>query len=235
MQEFRGSARWYTVALLAGRRQQFIPALRFDALTRVYDPVVALTSRERGFKRRLLEHARIKDGESVLDLACGTGTLAVDIKRQAPKAKVSGIDEDRSILKRAREKAKDAGVKIDFECGLSTELPYDARSFDVVVSTLFFHHLTDEAKADTAEEIRRVLRLGGRVLIADWGRPQDPVMRALFLNVQLLDGFRTTQGNVAGKLPEILREAGLKRVSVLDRMRTPLGTIEIVSAVRPTR
>jgi ubiquinone/menaquinone biosynthesis C-methylase UbiE len=220
---------------VAGRRQQFVPALRFDALTRVYDPVVALTSREAAFKRRLLEHARIKDGESVLDLACGTGTLAIEIKKAHPKAKVSALDGDKSILARAKSKAKNAGVKIDFQRGMSNELPYDARAFDVVVSTLFFHHITDEAKADTAEEIKRVLRLGGRVLIADWGRPQDPLMRMAFINVQLLDGFRNTSSNVAGKLPEFLREAGLSRVQVVDRMRTPLGTIEIVSGIRPTK
>src|SRR3954451_21868868 len=220
---------------VAERRQRFVPALRFDALTRVYDPVVAVTSRETAFKQRLLEHARIKNGESVLDLACGTGTLAIEIKKDNPKAKVCGIDGDRAILGRATAKAKEAGVKVDFHRGLSNELPYDGRSFDVVVSTLFFHHLTDEAKADGAEEIRRVLRLGGRVLIADWGRPQDPVMRLAFVNVQLLDGFRNTTSNVRGKLPEFLREAGLKRVSVVDRMRTPLGTIEIVSGIRPTK
>jgi ubiquinone/menaquinone biosynthesis C-methylase UbiE len=220
---------------VADRRQRFVPALRFDALTRLYDPVVAVTSREGAFKRRLLEHARIKDGEAVLDLACGTGTLAIEIKKASPKAKVSALDGDRAILQRARGKAKDAGVKIEFQRGMSNELPYDARSFDVVVSTLFFHHLTDEAKADTAEEIRRVLRLGGRVLIADWGRAQDPLMRMFFLPVQVLDGFANTASNVAGKLPEFLRDAGLKRVSVVDRMRTPLGTIEIVSGIRPTK
>jgi ubiquinone/menaquinone biosynthesis C-methylase UbiE len=220
---------------MASRSQRYVPALGFGPLTRFYDPVVALTSRERGFKRRLLEHARIKDGESVLDLACGTGTLAIEVKKQRPKAKVSGLDGDRSVLSRAKAKAKDAGVKIDFQRGLSTDLPYDARTFDVVLSTLFFHHLTDEAKADSAEEIRRVLRLGGRLLLADWGRPQDPLMRLAVLNVQLLDGIRRTQSNVAGRLPEFLRDAGLKRVSVVDRMRTPLGTIEIVSGTRPTK
>jgi ubiquinone/menaquinone biosynthesis C-methylase UbiE len=217
------------------QRSDFVPALRYDALTRLYDPVVAITSRERGLKRRLMEHARIKDGESVLDLGCGTGTLAVEIKKANPTAKVSGLDADRAILRQAKEKAKDADVKVSFQRGLSNELPYDARSFDVVVSTLLFHHLTDEAKADTAEEIRRVLRLGGRLLIGDWGRPQDPFMRAAFLGVQLLDGFRTTSSNVAGRLPEFLRDARLKRVEVVDRMRTPLGTIEIVSGARPTR
>src|SRR3954451_6232975 len=220
---------------MADRRQQFVPALRFDALSRIYDPVVAITTRETAFKRRLLEHARIKDGEAVLDLACGTGTLAIEIKKANPKARVSAIDGDSAILAKAKQKTKEAGVKVEFQRGLSNELPYDGRSFDVVVSTLFFHHLTDEAKADTAEEVRRVLRLGGRVLIADWGRPQDPLMRMMFLNVQVLDGFRNTSSSVAGKLPEFLRDAGLKRVAVIDRMRTPLGTIEIVSGVRPTK
>src|SRR3954447_9177666 len=230
-----GCADSVTVAPVAGRRQSYVPALRFDALTRVYDPVVAVTSREGAFKGRLLAHARIKDGEPVFDLAWGTGTLAIEIKKANPKAKVSGLDGDRAILQRARAKAKDAGVKIEFQRGLSNELPYDARSFDVVVSTLFFHHLTDEAKADTAEEIRRVLRLGGRVLIADWGKAQDPLMRMFFLNVQILDGFGNTGSNVAGKLPEFLREAGLRRVAVIDRLRTPLGTIEILRAIRPTK
>jgi ubiquinone/menaquinone biosynthesis C-methylase UbiE len=218
-----------------GRREQFIPALRFDALTRIYDPVVALTSRERGFKRRLLAHAAISDGERVLDLACGTGTLAIEIKKDASNAKVSALDADPAILERARAKAREAGVKVSFDRGFSNELPYDARRFDVVVSTLFFHHLGDEAKADTAEEIRRVLKPGGRILIADWGRPQDPLMRMAFVGVQLLDGFRTTSSNVAGRLPDVLRDAKLKRVSVVDRMRTPLGTVEILSGRRPTR
>ena len=108
---------------MAGTAQHFIPALRFDALTRLYDPVVAITSREHGFKRRLIEHARIKDGESVLDLGCGTGTLAIEVKKERPKAKVSGIDADRLILERAKEKAKDAGVKISFQQGLPTSCP----------------------------------------------------------------------------------------------------------------
>src|SRR5213592_1442219 len=106
---------------MAGRRQQFVPALRFDALTRLYDPVVAITSREGAFKRRLLEHARIRNGEAVLDLACGTGTLAIEIKKQNPQAKVTGLDGDSGILERAKAKARAAGVEVNFQQGLSTE------------------------------------------------------------------------------------------------------------------
>jgi ubiquinone/menaquinone biosynthesis C-methylase UbiE len=213
----------------------FVPALGFDRLTSVYDPVVALTTRESRFKKRVLELAKIGEKDAVLDLACGTGTLAIQAKRLQPKARVTGLDADPVMLMRAEKKAKEAGVEIDFERGLSGELPWDGARFDVVLSTLFFHHLADEVKRDTAEEIRRVLRPGGRLVVADWGRAQDPLMRLAFLPIQLLDGFSNTSGNVRGRLPEMLRDCGLRQVKVCDRIRTPFGTIEVLIASRPAR
>jgi SAM-dependent methyltransferase len=211
---------------------RFIPALRFGALTRVFDPVVALTTREGHFKGRVLDRAAVSGGEAVLDLACGTGTLALGVLERAPGARVTGIDGDPEILERARAKARDAGAELEFDRGLSTALPYEDETFDVVLSTLFFHHLSDAAKRTSAEEIARVLRPGGRVVIGDWGRPQDPLMRVAFLPVQLLDGFATTGGHVAGALPGVLAGAGLDDVEVTDRIRTPLGTIEVLTARR---
>ena len=214
-----------------GSGERYIPALRFDSLTRIYDPVVALTTRERHFKRRVLERAALESGTAVLDLACGTGTLAIAAAAEAPGVSVTGVDGDPAILVRGREKARTAGAAISFDEGLSTELPYSAKTFDVVLSTLFFHHLDDAAKLRTGAEVRRVLRPGGRFVLGDWGRPQDPLMRIAFLAPQLFDGFETTRGNVAGRLPAILTEAGFGDVTVTDRFRTPLGTIEILSAV----
>ena len=211
---------------------RFIPALRFGALTRFFDPVVAVSTREGHFKGRVLDCAAIQNGERVLDLACGTGTLAIEVLERAPGARVTGVDGDPAILERARAKAEKARAEVSFDEGMSTALPYDDESFDVVLSTLFFHHLSDESKRLSADEIQRVLRPGGRVVLADWGRPQDPLMRVAFLPVQLLDGFSNTGGNLAGALPGILAGAGLDDVEVTDRIRTPLGTIEILAARR---
>ena len=182
----------------------FIPALRFGALTRFFDPVAALTTREAHFKGRVLDRAAVRNGERVLDVACGTGTLALEVLGRAPGARVTGVDGDPEILDRARSKAERANAEVSFDQGLSTDLPYEDQSFDVVLSTLFFHHLTDEAKCTTGEELFRVLRPGGRAVVADWGRPQGPLMRAAVLPVQLLDGFANTGGNVAGALPGVL-------------------------------
>lgn len=211
----------------------FIPALRFHRLTPLFDAVAAVAVRDRAIKRRVLARAEIAGGEEVLDVGCGTGTLAVGAARAAAGVRVTGLDPDRSILARARRRAAEARLEIRFDEGTSTALPYADASFDVVLSTLMFHHLPDEAKRETADELARVLRPGGRLVVADPGRPQDPLMRvAVLVTVQLLDGFATTRLNVRGELPDVLADAGFREVSPRDRMRTPTGTYEVM-ALRP--
>jgi ubiquinone/menaquinone biosynthesis C-methylase UbiE len=83
----------------------FIPALRFHRLTPLFDAVVAVTVRDRTVKRRVIERAAIADGERVLDVGCGTGTLAIAAARAAPGVHVTGLDADPAILARARKKA----------------------------------------------------------------------------------------------------------------------------------
>ena len=212
----------------------FIPALRFNRLTPLFDSVAAVAVRDRAIKRRVLVHAALAGGEDVLDVGCGTGTLAVAAARAAPGVKVTGLDADPSILARARRRAADEGLEIGLDEARSTALPYADASFDLVLSTLFFHHLPDDAKRQTAAELVRVLRPGGRLVVGDLGRPQDPLMRiAVLVTVQLLDGFATTALNVHGDLPDVLAGAGLRAVTVRDRMRTPTGSYEVMTATRP--
>jgi ubiquinone/menaquinone biosynthesis C-methylase UbiE len=212
----------------------FIPALRFKRLTPLFDAVAAVAVRDRAIKRRVLEHAVIAGGEEVLDVGCGTGTLAIAALRRAPDLKMTGLDADAAILARARRKAAAAGLEIRFDEGRSTALPYPDKSFDLALSTLLFHHLPDDAKHQTATELVRVLRPGGRMVLGDLGRPQDPLMRiAVLATVQLLDGFATTSLNVRGELPDVLAGAGLESVTVHDRVRTPTGSYEIITARAP--
>jgi ubiquinone/menaquinone biosynthesis C-methylase UbiE len=215
------------------RERQYIPALRFHALTRFYDPAVRWTTREGTFKRRLLEQAAIGPGDTVLDLGCGTGTLALLIKQSEPDARVFGLDADPEILARARAKAAAEGREIVFDEGFSSRLPYEDQSFDAVVSTLFFHHLAPEVKRQTAAELARVLRPGGALHVADWGRPSDPLMRALSFSIPLLDGFEPTRDNLSGALPGIFEAAGLAAARETGRLRTAFGTLAVYRAERP--
>lgn len=215
-------------------RSNYVPALRFHWLTPYYDAVVGVTTRERSFKQALIQQARFAPGQRVLDLACGTGTLAIWIKQRQPQAEVTGVDGDPAILSLASRKAVKADVAVKFDRALSYSLPYPAAHFDRVVSSLFFHHLSWENKARTAREVFRVLKPGGEIHIADWGRAANVVMRGLFVFVQLLDGFENTQDNVSGKLVTLFEQAGFAEVTQRRTFATVFGSMVLYSAVKPS-
>jgi ubiquinone/menaquinone biosynthesis C-methylase UbiE len=210
----------------------FLPALRFRALTRVYDPVVRRTTREETFKRRLIEQARLRAGHRILDLGCGTGTLAVMVGELEPDAEIVGLDADAEMLSQAEAKAREAGLPVRFDEGRSDELPYEDQSFDRVLATLFFHHLSDEAKERAIAEVARVLVPGGELHVADWGPPQDPLMRVASWQIRLLDGREPTEAVIAGALPDLFEAGGLREVTITDRFRTAFGTLALYRAIR---
>ena len=214
------------------RDEHFIPALSHDWLTFLYDPVVRLTTREVAFKTALLAQAQIQPGERVLDLACGTATLTLAIKQAHPQAIVIGIDGDPAILRQARAKAQSNGVAIQFDEGLSYELPYADESFDRVLSSLFFHHLTRENKLRTLTEVWRALKPGGEFHVADWGAPQNVLMKLASQGIVLLDGA-TTKDNFAGRLPGFIEQSGFEVIEETQHFNSLFGTIRLHKAHKP--
>lgn len=220
------------VGVMNNNETSYVPALGYSFLTALYDPVLAATTRERTFKEQLIRQANIGPGHAVLDVGCGTGTLATWIKRAVPEAEVTGLDGDFQILAIARRKAERAGVEARFDRGLSDALPYQDAAFDRVVSSLFFHHLTYDAKVRTIAEIQRVLKPGGELHVADWGAPTNGWRRLLFYTVQWLDGFETTRDNVAGRLPQMFATGGFVDVQQRGAVETVFGTLAFYSAQR---
>ena len=131
-------------------KRGFTPALGFHALTPLYDRVVAMTTRERTFKQALLDQSAIGAGDEVLDVGCGTGTLAIEARRRQPGARVSALDADPAVLAIATSKARRAGAGMAFDLGRSSQLPYADHRFDRVLSSLFLHHLSWGDKLLTA-------------------------------------------------------------------------------------
>ena len=212
---------------------RYVPALRHDWLTPFYDVIVKFTTRERRFKRALIGQARLEPGLRVLDLATGSGTLALWMKQCQPKLDLSAVDGDATIRAIARRKAAKANAEIQWLQALSTELPFPALHFDRVVSSLFFHHLTWDAKLRTAREVFRVTKAGGELHVADWGRPQGRLMRGLFVGIQLFDGFENTRDNVAGRLVPLFEQAGFVDVTTTQAFNTMFGTLALYRATKP--
>lgn len=212
----------------------YIPALKYRWLTRFYDPVVRVTTREATFKGALLQQADIQGGHRVLDLGCGTGTLALLAKRAHPGAGVFGLDADPEALQLAKRKLEAAGIEVQLDQGLASALPHADESFDRILSSLFFHHLASDLKLEVMREVLRVLRPMGEFHIADWGKATNSVMRLAFVGVQLLDGFVTTTDNVRGVLPDLLGLAGFAKVETTNSYATILGTLSLYRACKPS-
>ncbi len=213
--------------------EKFIPALGFHLFTPCYDLIVGLTGRERTVKQALIQQADLQPGQKVLDLACGTGTLALMVKQYEPTIELTGVDADQRMLNKARRKTESAGVSIAYDQALSFSLPYPDGCFDQVLSTMFFHHLTWDEKVRSVREVYRILQPGGQFYVADWGAPDSRLMRLLFLTVQVLDSFATTRDHIAGRMPELFSGQGFVEVKQPRLVNTIYGTIALYRAVKP--
>jgi ubiquinone/menaquinone biosynthesis C-methylase UbiE len=211
----------------------FIPALRFSALTPWYDRAVAWSTREAQTKSRVVALAAARPGEQVLDLGCGTGTLLIALANATSEATLTGVDADPKILALAASKTWAAGVDAQLVPAWSHALPFAEARFDVAVSTLFFHHLQPHAKLRTVQELWRVLRPGGRLVVADFGRATSGWRRGLFHLVRLLDGYSNTRDHAAGTLASFLLDGGFVDVQSLTPLPVPLGSIDFLVAIRP--
>jgi ubiquinone/menaquinone biosynthesis C-methylase UbiE len=209
---------------------RYVPAAGLRGMTRFYDSVIAITMRERLFRGRLAEQvlSDLPSDGRIADIGAGTGTFAIAIAAAAPAVEVVGVDGDPQVQAIAR--AKQGAAAVEWKPGLADELPLADRSCDRVVMSLLLHHLDAAGKRRALTEARRVLREGGRLHVADWGKPQDPLMRAGLFTLAIFDGFDGIRDHAAGRLPRLIEDAGFATVERRDRLRTAWGSLELLSA-----
>lgn len=209
---------------------KYIPALRFHWLTNIYDWLISSFMPEKKFKSALIENANVQVDDLVLDFGIGTGTLSIMAFEKMPAALYTGIDIDEKILTIAKNKIEAQKAMITLIKYNGSKLPFADNTFHRVISSLVFHHLTTVQKTQAFSEIKRVLKPGGELHIADWGKPSNFLMRGLFHLVQLLDGYKTTDDNIKGKLPALIKSSGLKVVQTNQNYNTVLGSIQLFSS-----
>lgn len=209
---------------------RYIPATRWRVFSRLYDPILALTMRESRFRGLMLKQvdARLPHQGTAVDIGCGTGTFALALKARRPDAEVVAVDGDAEIM--AQAKAKPGASSVRWEEGLAQELPMPDDNADIVTISLVLHHLLPADKRAALAEARRILRPGGRLHVADWGKPSDPLMSGTFFLAQAIDGFDRTADHRAGRIPAFIAEAGFDEVERYGRLRTALGNLDLLAA-----
>jgi phospholipid N-methyltransferase len=190
---------------------------------------------ERTWRRAFVKQIAPEPRDVILDLGCGTGSLAILLKQACPSASVYAIDPDPDILTRAEAKARDAGALVHFARGFAQDTASIAASAraNKVVSSLVLHQMPLEAKRLTILNAFAGLPADGELHIADYGLQNSPLMRLAFRQVQTLDGFGNTQPNADGVLPELMEEAGFTDVKENVVIPTPTGSISLYAARRP--
>jgi SAM-dependent methyltransferase len=201
--------------------QPYLPGMSRSWLLPLYDPLVKLL-RIGSHHRQLIDLAGLRPGERVLEIGCGTGNLALLIKRLHPSVEVVGMDPDHKALVRARRKATLRRLAVELDHGFAQRLPYPDASFDRVVSAFMFHHLAAEVKRGALVEAHRTLTPGGALHLVDFG---GVVGRSDGLAARLQHRHKLMADNLGERIPQLMREAGFAEAAEIGHRKTHLGRV----------
>jgi ubiquinone/menaquinone biosynthesis C-methylase UbiE len=166
--------------------------------------------RENKLRKTTCELAQIKKGDNVLEIGCATGSLTIEAKRYAGnEGKVAAIDIIPGMIEVCKEKVKNENLNIDFQLGSIDNIPFPDGLFDVVMCSFMIFHMSDTVRNKGLEEIYRVLKPNGRILVLDVVLPQKRFSRKL---LKLFLGF-TLKHELNELLPK-LESTGFKKAKI---------------------
>ncbi|HEX5869602.1 MAG TPA: methyltransferase domain-containing protein [Longimicrobium sp.] len=179
-----------------------------------------------------VEQVACRPGDRVLEIGCGTGSLLVLVKKAQPGAEAVGLDPDPAALAIARRKAGRAGIDIRLDEGFADALPYPDASFDRVLSSFMYHHLSRQVKADTLREVRRVLKPGGRFHMVDFAPSGASGKRGFAAH--LIHADRHLKDNAPDRVLAALHDAGLADAQLLIVRPSRIGSTAYYQASAPS-
>jgi ubiquinone/menaquinone biosynthesis C-methylase UbiE len=169
--------------------------------------------------------ALLKPGEDILDVGCGTGGVTIPAKeRIGVTGKAAGIDPAPEMIAVAQKKAHRKGFEIDFRVGVIEALPFPDASFDVVTSSLMMHHLPEHLRIKGLAEVYRVLKPGGRLLVADMSHRKTSKRSPLSMHLAMHRGIQFG----IEELQEAFKGAGFREIIQLEQRFFIIGFVRAV-------
>jgi ubiquinone/menaquinone biosynthesis C-methylase UbiE len=192
----------------------------------LYDLTGGLLGRRGNRMRAMLaDDLQLQPGDQVLDVGCGPGRLAMVFAECVGAAgSVNGIDPAAEMIKRASSRARKRGLPATFQVAFAQDLPFADGTFDAVACTLALHHVAEDDQLTAVQEIYRVLKSSGRLLIAEFhqgpGRRRRPGPRWL----------RHSGEDMLDKAARLVSASGF---TDLARGSTNLGWLGKITARKP--
>jgi len=202
-------------------KYRYIPPAGAHILTRFYDAFCSIAGLGKDFKRKILQSTDIWDGSVIIDVGCGTGVLLEVAKEGFPQSRIIGIDPDARSLAIAERRLKGKGLHAELIEGFAESLDLPDASVDFCFSTLAFHHMPDAIKKRALEEIHRVLKKGGLVVITDFGETDSWLIRRMvfFENAEYI------KGNFKGMIRTHLTDIGFYNIRTVNKKFPAIQTI----------
>lgn len=186
--------------------------------------------REEALRTMTVNLALIKEGDCVLEVGCATGSLTLAAKRQVgPSGKVFGIDIIPGMIERSRQKAVQAKLDITFQLGNIENIPFPENQFDVVMCSFMIFHMSEKVRKKGIEEIYRVLKPQGKLLVLDLALPPNPVSRRI---LKFLLGFMLKHD--LKELQPVMESSGFSQIEISQAKYRVFG-LPILSFVRGTK
>ncbi len=201
----------------------------------LYDPIIENLSfgRERRFRELNIKHMSVSPSDRILDVGCGTGSLTLLIDRYLSyPGEVIGIDAAPKMIDLARSKASESKSNAKFSVGISETLDFEDGQFDMVVNSMFTHHIDHELKKLTFSEMLRVLKPGGCLITADIDRPTSAWGWIMGWGARYFLIQKELEDNLNGLLPELMEQAGFTNVRKVDHVH---GLVSFFSANKPEK
>ncbi len=186
--------------------------------------------REDELRKMTVNLAQIKQGDSVLEIGCATGSLSHAAKKQAGKeGSVAAIDIIPGMIEVSRKKAAEANLDVSFQVGNIQDIPFPDEHFDEVMCSFMIFHMSEKVRNNGIKEIFRVLKPNGSLLVLDLALPPEKISRSI---LKLFLGFMLKHD--LEDLKPVMESSGFSKTEI-SRAKYRVMGLPILSFVRGTK